>query len=92
MMHCHNATAKNLLPKFGANSLRIFTHSPQNVTALCRIDCLACQKELFMNAPFDVKENNEHAFDFPYHRLAFLVLVSFNFSIQTSMYGSCFLP
>jgi hypothetical protein len=30
-------------------------------TAVCVIDCLACQDTLFVNSPFDVKENDEHA-------------------------------
>jgi hypothetical protein len=36
-----------LSPKFGAKSSHIFMQSQQNVTAVCRIDCLACQNELF---------------------------------------------
>jgi hypothetical protein len=36
-----------LLPKFGANF-----HA---VTAVCRIDCLACQDEFLKSNPLDVK-------------------------------------
>jgi hypothetical protein len=32
-----------------------------------RIDCLACQDELFVNNHLDVKENDEHALDFTLH-------------------------
>jgi hypothetical protein len=50
-----------LQPKFGAKSLHIFTQSPQNITVLCRIDCLACQDEFLLNNRLDVKENDEIA-------------------------------
>jgi hypothetical protein len=56
-----------LSPKFEAKSSHIFTQSPQNVTAVCGIDCLVCQDEFFVNNPFHVKENDKHAFDSPLH-------------------------
>jgi hypothetical protein len=53
-----------LSPKFGAKSSHIFTQSPTNVTVECGIDCLACQDELFVNDPLDVKGNYEHVLHF----------------------------
>jgi hypothetical protein len=53
-----------LLLKFGAKSSHIFTQSPENVTVVCGIDCLACQEELFVNNPLDIKANDEYALDF----------------------------
>jgi hypothetical protein len=50
-----------LSPKFGVKSSQSFTQSLQNVTVVCGIDCSAFQDELFVNNPFDVKENGEHA-------------------------------
>jgi hypothetical protein len=52
-----------LLPEFRAKSLHIFMHSPQNITVVCRIDCLDSQGEFFVKNPLDIKEN-EHALDF----------------------------
>jgi hypothetical protein len=43
-------------PKFGTKSSHIFTQSPQNITVVCGIDCLACQDEFFANNPLDVKK------------------------------------
>jgi hypothetical protein len=43
------------LQKFGAKSSHICTQSLQNVTVVCRTDCLACQDEFFVNNPLDVK-------------------------------------
>jgi hypothetical protein len=73
-----------LSPKFGAKSLDIFPQSPQNVTAVCRTDCLACQDKFFVNNPLNGKENYERVFDFAFHvsRL-FLASVSSDFSIGT---------
>jgi hypothetical protein len=57
-----------LSPKFGAKSWPVFMQSPQNVTAVCGIDCLDFENEcFFVNNPFDVKENYEHALDFVLH-------------------------
>jgi hypothetical protein len=56
-----------LLPKFWAKSFHIFRHSPQNATVVCGIDCMACQDELFVNNPIDVKDNDEHTLDFGPH-------------------------
>jgi hypothetical protein len=36
-------------------------------TVVCRIDCLACQDELFVASPLDVKENDERTLDFALH-------------------------
>jgi hypothetical protein len=55
------------LPKFGAKSSHIFTDMALNVTAVCGIDCFVCQGELFMNNPFDIKGNDEHALGFAFH-------------------------
>jgi hypothetical protein len=48
-----------LSPKFGA----VFAH----VTVVCRIDCMACQEDFFVNYPLDAKEHDEHALDFVLH-------------------------
>jgi hypothetical protein len=58
-----------LKPKFGAKSSRIFSQSPQNVTAICGIYYLAWQDEFFAKSPLYAKENNERAFDFDLHLL-----------------------
>jgi len=42
-------------PKFGATSLHIFTHSPQNVTAEPGIHSSACWDKFFVHNPLDVK-------------------------------------
>jgi hypothetical protein len=60
-----------LSPKFRAKYSHIFTKAPQNITLVCRIDCLACQDEFFANNPLDVKENDEHAPDMPLTAHAF---------------------
>jgi hypothetical protein len=45
-----------LSPKSEAKSLHVFMQLPWNVTAVCRIDCLAYQEELFLQKPLDVKK------------------------------------
>jgi hypothetical protein len=45
-----------LSPKFGDKSSHIFMQSPQNVTVVCGIDCLAYQDEFFMNIPLEVRK------------------------------------
>jgi hypothetical protein len=55
-----------------------FGQSQQNVTVVCRIECLACQDELFVNNPLDFKENFEHALDFT-------LLLSCRFSVSLSL-------
>jgi hypothetical protein len=77
-----------LLPKFWTKFLHTFTQSPQNDTVVCRIDCLACQDEFFMNTPFDVKEHYVDAISIALHPFAFFGLGDFGLS----MYGSRFLP
>jgi hypothetical protein len=52
-----------LSPKFTAMSSHIFMQSPLNVTAVCGVDCLACQDKFFVNITLDIKENYEHALD-----------------------------
>jgi hypothetical protein len=39
------------------------------VAELCRIHCVACQDEFYVNNSHNVKENEEHAFDFAPHPL-----------------------
>jgi hypothetical protein len=56
-----------LSPDFGAKFSHISMHLPYNVTAVCRIDCLACQDEFVVNNSLDVKKNYEHALDFFFH-------------------------
>jgi hypothetical protein len=34
------------------------------VIVVCRIDCLACRGEFFVNNPLHVRENDEHVLDF----------------------------
>jgi hypothetical protein len=56
-----------LSPKFGAKSSNLFTQSPQKSHQHAEFDCLACQDEMFVNNPLDVKESYEHALDFALH-------------------------
>jgi hypothetical protein len=60
-VRCRDALPVLLSPKFGAKSSHIFTQSPWNVTLVYGIDCLACQDELYMKVPLDVKDNVDHA-------------------------------
>jgi hypothetical protein len=63
---CRDTTASSFAVKVLGRILpHIFTQSPQNVTIVCRIDCLPYQDEFFINNPLYVKENDEHAPDFP---------------------------
>jgi hypothetical protein len=59
---------------------------------VCGIDGLACQDDLFVNNPLNVKESEEHALDFALHLSHLFGLGVFEHAIQTSVYGSCFLP
>jgi hypothetical protein len=56
-----------LSPKFGAKPSHIFMQSPQNVTVVCGIDCLAFRDEIFVYNPLEVQENDEHALKFAFH-------------------------
>jgi hypothetical protein len=61
-VRCLEATASSFVTK--VSRFEVFARFQAfaiNVTAVCRIDCLACHYEFFMNIPFDVKENDEHA-------------------------------
>jgi hypothetical protein len=72
-----------LSPNFGAKSLHIFMQSPYNVTFVRGIDCLAYQDKFFVNNPLDVKENDEHDFEFALHlSCLFSVLVSLGFPLR----------
>jgi hypothetical protein len=64
MVHCHDVTASPFVAKVSSH---IFMQSPQNVTVVCGIDCLACQNEFFVNNTLDAKENDEHTLDFALH-------------------------
>jgi hypothetical protein len=55
MACCHDAAASSFIAKFQS------TVFAQHITAVCGIDCLACQDEFFVNNPLDAKENYEHA-------------------------------
>jgi hypothetical protein len=69
-----------LSPKFGVNFSYIFTQSSQNVTVICRIDCMAYENEFFVSNPFDIKENDAHVLDFSLHlTLHFSVSVNLDF-------------
>jgi hypothetical protein len=71
-----------LTPKFVVKSSRVFPQSPQNVVAICGIDCLACRDEFFVNNLRDVKENDDHALNFAFHLsqiFCFSVSVSLDF-------------
>jgi hypothetical protein len=60
----------------------------KDITVVCRMECLACNNELFVNNPNDVKENYEHALYF-----AFSCLTSFDLSgFGLSIYSSHFFP
>jgi hypothetical protein len=76
-----------LSPKFRAKSSHNFMQSPQNVTVVCRLDCLACREEFFMNNPHDIKENDEQALDF-----CFSPVSPFFGEFGLSVYWSRFLP
>jgi hypothetical protein len=62
----------HLSPNFGAKCSHIFTQSPQNVTIVCGIDCLACQDKFFVNNSLDAKEKDENALDFALHLFGLL--------------------
>jgi hypothetical protein len=49
---------------------------------------LVCQGEFFVNNPVDVKENDEHAFDFALRLSRHFGLFEFGLSVN----GSCFVP
>jgi hypothetical protein len=56
-LRCHDATASSFVTKVRGEA---FVHF-HTVTVICRIDCLACRDEFFVNNPLDVKENVDHA-------------------------------
>jgi hypothetical protein len=62
------------------------------VTLVFIIDCLDYQDEIFMNIPLDVKANDEHALDSAFHLSHSPVWAVVDFSVQTPVYCSCFLP
>jgi hypothetical protein len=82
-----DATTSYFVAKFGAQSSHILAQSPQNVTVVCGIDCLACQDEFFMNNPFNAQMMSMLL------TLLFTSLAFFGFGeFGLSVYGSCFLP
>jgi hypothetical protein len=68
MVHCCNERDNSFVTKICGE---VFTHilmqSPQNVTVVCRIDCLAYQDEYFVNKPLRVRNNYKHALHFALH-------------------------
>jgi hypothetical protein len=63
-MHCRDATAISFIAKARGEVFARFHVVAVKLTVVCRLDCLACQDEFFMNSLLNVKENNEHALDF----------------------------
>jgi hypothetical protein len=71
-VRCHDTTASSFVAKVRGEVFVHFHAVAVKVTVVCRIDCLACQDEFFVNTPFDVKDNDEHALDLALHLSHFL--------------------
>jgi hypothetical protein len=92
---CHDATATSFAAKVRGEVFAYFHAVAVNVTAVCGIDCLACQDIFFVNNPLNVKQNDEHALYFALHlSCLFYSLGGFRYPwrIWTSVHSSCFLP
>jgi hypothetical protein len=59
----------------------------QNVTVVCGIDCLVYQEEFFVNNPLDIKDYDEHAFDFVLHLSRFFGLPCMPFKQQCTAHA-----
>jgi hypothetical protein len=66
-VRCRDATASSFVTKVRREVFTHFHTIAMNHHSSMRIDCLACEDELFMNIPLDVKRNYEHALDFSLH-------------------------
>jgi hypothetical protein len=64
MAHCHVATVSSFSTKVRG---KVFAHFHAVVTVVRVTDFLACQDEMFVKNPLDVKESYEHALDFALH-------------------------
>jgi hypothetical protein len=73
-VRCCDSTASSFFAKIQVEIVAHFQAVAVKVTVVCRIDCLACQDELFVNNPLDVKENDEQALDFALTWLTFFGL------------------
>jgi hypothetical protein len=63
-VRCRDARASSCCCQTSGLSLAHFRAVAVNHhSTVCRIDCLACQDEFFVNNFLDVKENDEHALD-----------------------------
>jgi hypothetical protein len=80
-----------LSPKFGVKVSHIFKQSPQNVTVVCGSNCLAWQEKFFVNNP-PWYHRKSWSCSWLFTCLAFFDLPWIEHAIQTSVYGSCFLP
>jgi hypothetical protein len=63
-VRCSDVTANSFITKVMGQKLRTLSRSRHSVTGECAADCLACQDECFVKTPIDVKENDEHSFEF----------------------------
>jgi hypothetical protein len=66
-VRCRDATASSFVAKVRGEVFAHFHIVAVEVIVICRIYCLACQDEFFVNNPLDVKERDENAFDFALH-------------------------
>jgi hypothetical protein len=66
-VRCHIARASSFVVKVREEVSTHFTQSPSNVTVVCRVDCLACQDEFFVNNTLDAKEHYERCLDCALH-------------------------
>jgi hypothetical protein len=55
-VHCHDATSSSFVAKVRSEAFTHFHAVAIERHSSCGIDCLACQDELFVNNPLDVKE------------------------------------
>jgi hypothetical protein len=88
LVNCHDATASSLANKVWGKVFARFYTVDVNVRVVCRIDCLACQDEFFVNNPLYVKKKMSMLLT-----LLFTCLVIFDLNeFGLSVYDSCFIP
>jgi hypothetical protein len=81
-----------LSPKVEAKSSHIFTQSPQNITVVCRIHCLACQDEFFVSIPLMSKKIINTRLTLFFTCMSFSVWASLNFPCTAHAFFSESLP
>jgi hypothetical protein len=90
---CCDATASSIGAKVRGEVVAHFHAVAVKVTVVCGIGCLDCQDVFLLNNPLDAKENDGHTLAFSPSLVSPLFdFGDFEFSIQTRLYGSCFLP